>query len=166
METTTPNTWTSSTAGEPIAAYETAHGAELALERLVQEGFAPEDLAVRPLDTQPLPGWRERARRQDDVRLAGATTVLAAATVVVAGAMSGWSVPIIVLLAMVVAVASGSMVVATSRWWTARVREHARNDRRLIAGVFEVRCRTDVARARRLLARWWNPAARPTAPDS
>jgi hypothetical protein len=166
MEIMTQNTWTSGTDGEPVAAYETAHGAELALEQLTQEGFAPDDLAVRPLDTQPLPGWRERTRRQDDVRLAGAATVVTAATAVVLGAISGWSVPLVVLVGLVVAVAVGSTVVATSLWWAARVREHARSDRRLIARAFEVRCRTDVARARRLLARWWNPAARPIAKDS
>jgi two-component system sensor histidine kinase BaeS len=52
---------------------------------------------------------------------------------------------------VVVAVASGSIGVAASRWWTARVREHARNDRRLIARIFEVRCRTDAARVRQIV---------------
>lgn len=166
MDLTTRTAWTSATDGEPVGAYDTAHGAELAVERLAAEGIAPEELAIRPLTVRPLPGWRERTRRQDRSAVAAVATIGVAAMIAfVAAATTSWGLSMIVLASFVGAVCVGTLSLALATWWARRVRERARGDRRLVAQAFEVRCRADAARARRLLARWWNPAARPTAAD-
>ncbi len=170
MEATTRTAWTSETGGEHIAAYETAHGAELAADRLANDGFSPEEIAIRPLTVRPLPGWRERTRRQEHSAVAivaaiGVAIGIAALAAFVATVETSWGLVMIILVAFVVAVGFGTLTIATASWWATHVRTRAQNDRRLIAQAFEIRCRVDAPRARRLLARWWNPAARPTSPD-
>ena len=155
-------TWTSAAEGEPVAAYETPHGAELAAERLTDAGFAPEAIAIRPLADRPLPGWRFRARGDDGPSgLTVGASVISGATTAFAAVALGWSMRVIVITAIAVALGIGALIYAATRWWVARASAQARADRRVLARAFEVRCRVDPSRAR-VSARWWNPEARPT----
>jgi hypothetical protein len=158
--------WTSGTDGQPVAAYDTPHGAELAVERLTAEGFAPDAIAIRPVAAEPLPGWRARTRHhQGSAGFAVATTAVASAIVAMAATALGWSLAAIVI-AVGAAAGIGALAHAAIAWHAARASQRARTDRRVIARAFEIRCRVDPARARRILARWWDPVARPAAPDS
>ena len=158
MDTERP-TWTSGSDGEPVAAYDTPHGAELAAERLTDAGFAREAIAIRPLADRPLLGWRARARRDDGPSgLTVAVTVIATATIAVRGRRAGL-------------VDDGDphdhrrrrgrhrnprpyghhvVVAHPSR------RRHA--DRRCSPCV-EVGAGSNPSRAREVTARWWNPEA-------
>ena len=152
----------SPTDGQYVAAYETVHGAELAADQLEDAGFDRRDVVIAPAGTRPLPGWRARLQRRRHP-MVGVTVGLMSfvALLTALTAATSWS----LASASSAAVVGSAGIAALWSWaegsWAAAVRKRARNDRRLIAQRFEIRCSRDVERARRVLARWWNPAAPP-----
>jgi hypothetical protein len=92
-----------------------------------------------------------------------AVTLIATATIAFAAVALRWSMAAILTTTVAAAVGIALVAPTTATWWIARRSAQARADRRVLARAFEVRCRVDPSRGRRVLARWY-PEARRTRP--
>ncbi len=146
---------------ERVGSYASFEGASLAVQHLVEVGHDADDIAVVAAHLHPV------RRHQIPVRVAR-TGLRVAAVVIFAGlvttallattASSGGRTVLLWLVAAFAIAALASLVPgwASLRWET---------DRTAVAPLqpdrFEVTCGSDVDHARAVLARWWDPHARP-----
>lgn len=151
--------------GERVGSYQTLAGAQLAVEELVRRGYDPADLAIRPRDlrAERTAAFRRCVASGSLIGALAALGALVAAIATTSGAVSVVRVALNVALGALVGLAIGVGWSALRSWRASR--ESRDGAERLQAERFEVMSSARTARASYLLARWWNPAARPAASD-
>jgi hypothetical protein len=149
-----------------VASFETAYAAELAADHLAEHGFRREHVGIVPADLRPVEGWWERTRRRPRLVVPMAMGVialgsLAAVLSLTSGLALGWTLVALVGVSALIGVMAGWL----DEMLADRTRRRARAERRVEAGRFDVVCTEARDRAAHVLARWWDPAARPVSVD-
>ena len=150
--------------GQRVGAYQNLHGAALAAEQLIENGFPPDDIHIVPSELRTLPDGPDHMRHHVHglPMIIGSTTVFVATSLLLTAA-AGWTPTSAWMLGLVTAIVVGGMC-----WWlemtlSSARRRSARVERQVIAERFDVFCERETRRVERMLARWWNPDAVPAS---
>lgn len=152
--------------GERIASFRDLPGAALAVRRLLERGFAHEQVFVRPAAMTPVDGALVRAARGSARRVARVSAVSAVATLpALLATASGWWAAIGV--AVLVGLGLGVSLLLADRLHGAHLRRRRRHAAQLLrAGRFDVVATAQQRDAEHELASWWDPRAVPSARSS
>lgn len=154
-----------STTGELVGSFETLDGAALAVSHLVELQYDPADMAIAPRDFNVV----NRDRRRDRTRNAVWRGAAAAAAIIGAGAaiwvlgfdtLVFWILPSMLIAAVVGGAVGAVGAVMEHRYASLFV--DADRAPELRPTTFDIVVDRGAARARNELARWWDPAARPS----
>jgi hypothetical protein len=150
-------------AGSRAGSYETLEGARLAVDHLIDEGVEGDAVAIVPRDlgvenVRPVLS-RLRAGAPIGVAFGALLGLINGATLAIVSEVSFWSIAMWAGGGAVVglAIAATAVLIDAHRASSAGSVERER----LAAGRFDVVVTTQAARSRHVLARWWDPAARP-----
>lgn len=148
--------------GKRVASFRDLHGAALAVRRLLEAGFAHDQVFVRPAGMTPLDGALVRASRASARRVARLSAISAGSTLLVLLATgAGWWAALIT--AVLVGLGLGVALLLADRLHGAHLRRRRRHAAQLVrAGRFDVVATEQQQVAEHELASWWDPRAVPS----
>lgn len=149
--------------GERVASFRDLHGAALAVRRLLEAGFAHDQVFVRPAGMTPLDGALVRPSRANARRVGRLAALSAGATlpVLLATGSAWWAA---ILTAVLVGLALGAALLVADRLHGTLVRRRRRRAAHVVqAGRFDVVATEQQQDAEHELASWWDPQAVPSA---